>query len=72
MAVPMKYNIEIDIEPKHPVIPLNLRFDEKTVREFKYVAKQNGVSMTHVITQMLREFVNDYREKGKPKQRSMF
>lgn len=68
----MKYDLEIEIEPRSPVIPLNLKIDEKTVREFKYVAKQNRVSMTHVLTKMLQEFVNEYRTKGEMKQRAMF
>lgn len=67
-----KYNIQVDIEPKKPVVLLNLRLDAQTVRDFKSVAKQNGISMTSVVTQMLQEFIMEYRGKGKPKQREMF
>jgi len=59
----MKYDLEIHVDVKNPVIPLNLKIDEKVVREFKYVAKLHRVSMTHVITKMLKEFVNEYKAK---------
>jgi hypothetical protein len=67
----MKYHIEIDIQPRSPVIPLNLKIDEKTVREFKFVAKQIGVSMTHVLTKFLKEFVDENRSKNESRQRSL-
>jgi hypothetical protein len=68
----MKYDIQIDIPPARSVVPLNLKLDEETVREFKYVVSLHRISMTHVLNQMLREFVADYRDKNVPKQRSMF
>ncbi len=68
----MKYNLEFHIQPKDPVIPLNLKIDEKTVREFKFVAKKIGVSMTHVLTKMLKEFIDENRIKTEMKQSSMF
>ncbi len=70
--VSMKYDFQIELEPKAPLARLDFRLDEKTVREFKYFAKQNGFSMTYVLTKMLREFVIEHRDKGKPKQRTMF
>lgn len=66
----MKYQVEVDIEPKALLIPVNMRVDEKTMREFKHVAKLHGQSMTYIMTQLLREFVHEYQTKGMPKQKS--
>ena len=69
----MKYDIQIEIEPKKPVTSLHLRLDEELVREFKFVVrKKHGSSMTEVATDMIVNFLNDYRTKGQPKQREMF
>jgi hypothetical protein len=66
----MKYELEIDIQPKALLVPVNMRVDEKTMRDFKHVAKLHGQSMTHIMTKLLREFVHEYQNKGMPKQKS--
>jgi hypothetical protein len=67
----MKYDIQIDIEPKPVTVPVNIRVDEKVFRDFKFVVKQHDRPMTHVLTKMMAEFVIEHREKGKPKQRAL-
>ena len=68
----MKYDLEITLEPKPPVLPLYVKLDEKVVREFKHLSKVHGVSMTLVLTKMLKEFISEYHGKGLPRQSRMF
>lgn len=68
----MKYDLEVEIEAKRPVVGLNARIDEQVMREFRYAVKNSGVTITHVLTQLLKEFANEYRTRGMPKQKALF
>jgi hypothetical protein len=68
----MKYQLELDVQGRDPVVPLNLKLKEKNVREFKYVTKQIRVSMTEVLNKFLEEFVSEHRAQGAARQKEMF
>jgi transcriptional antiterminator len=64
-----KYNVEIDLQNIKPtIVHLNLKFKENILRDFRYVTKENGISMTYALEQFMKGFVLEHRNKGKLKQ----
>jgi hypothetical protein len=64
----MKYNVEIDLPVKPAIVQCNLKLDERIVREFRYITKENGISMTYALQEFMKGFILEHRNKGKLKQ----
>lgn len=68
----MKYDLQVEIQSKEAAQYVSFRCPEPIAREFKYIVKQTGRSMTHVLTEIIKEFTDEAKSKGKPKQQSLF
>lgn len=62
----MKYQFEV--KDKQVQKAVNLKIAEPIYRDFKYAVKQQGLSMTEVFVEMMKQFAIDYKTRGQPKQ----